>query len=366
MSRRWSSWCDGRSDGTGRVTKRAIVLMNLGGPDSLDAVRPFLFNLFSDPAIFRLPQPFRSGLAALVARRRARVAAEIYRHMGGGSPLLANTEAQADALHAALGRPADMRVFIAMRYWHPFTVQAVSDAQEWGADEVLLLPLYPQFSTTTTASSVRAWRDAARYLGFDAPVRSVCCYPAEAGFIAAMAALIAPALDQTARHGRPRLLLSAHGLPEKVVRAGDPYQWQCERTAAALVEALGRPDLDWAVCYQSRVGPMKWIGPSTDAEIRRAGAGRVPVVVAPIAFVSEHSETLVEIEIEYRKLAADVGVPDFVRVPTVGTHPAFIEGLARLVRDAQNGPPATLSGSGGRLCPPACSACPLQPVRTVS
>ena len=280
------------------MSKRlAIVLMNLGGPDSLDAVRPFLFNLFNDPAIFRLPSPFRTWLARYVSRKRNPLAMDIYRHLGGGSPLLPNTELQARALHAALGGGEDVRVFIAMRYWHPFTLQTVAEVKAWKADEALLLPLYPQFSTTTTASSFAAWHKAAKFLRLDVPTKSVCCYPEEDGFIRAAAGLIAPKLDEAARHGTPRLLLSAHGLPEKVVKGGDPYQWQCERTAKAIVAALNNPGLDWTLCYQSRVGPMKWIGPATDAEIRRAGTDKAPLVVAPMAFVSEHSETLVELDI---------------------------------------------------------------------
>jgi ferrochelatase len=340
--------------------RTAIVLMNLGGPDSLDAVRPFLFNLFSDPAIFRLPQPFRNWLAAMVAKRRTPVAVEIYRHLGGSSPLLANTEAQAEALHAALGGDDDVRVFIAMRYWHPFSIQAAAEIQAWEPDEVLLLPLYPQFSTTTTASSVAAWQRAAKFLGLSAPIRLVCCYPVQTGFIQAMAEMIGPVLDEAAMHGTPRLVLSAHGLPERVVAAGDPYRAHCEATAAAIVAALDRPGLDWVGSYQSRVGPLKWIGPATDAEVRRAGADRVPLVVAPIAFVSEHSETLVELDIEYRKLAEETGVPAYRRVPAVGTAPAFIEGLARLVRTALD--PQTTAVSGGEsFCPPGCRYCPRSP-----
>ena len=339
--------------------KIAVVLMNLGGPESLETVRPFLFNLFSDPAIFRLPQPFRSMLAALVARRRAKVAVEIYRAIGGGSPLLANTEAQARALEAALAEGEDVRVFIAMRYWHPFTVETVRQVQDWGADEVVLLPLYPQFSTTTTASSLAEWGRAAWFLNFRVPTRSICCYPEEPGFIAAVADAVGPKLDEAQPHGKPRLLLSAHGLPERVVAAGDPYRFQCERTAAAIVGALDRPGLDWVLCYQSRVGPMKWIGPSTDSEVARAGADRVPVVIAPIAFVSEHSETLFEIEIEYRKQAAEAGVPYFARVPAVGADPRFIAGLARLAGTAAAEKSKTISGSGGRICPAECKSCPL-------
>jgi len=339
--------------------KRAVVLFNLGGPDSLEAVRPFLFNLFNDPAIFHLPQPFRSWLAAFVAKRRAPVAVEIYRHLGGSTPLLANTEDQARALHQALGGGSDTRVFIAMRYWHPFTAQAVADVQAWGADEIVLLPLYPQYSTTTTESSVKAWHEAARFLGLKVPTRTVCCYPTAAGFIDAAADLIAPALTGAALYGKPRLLLSAHGLPETVVKGGDPYQFQCERTAAAIVDRLGIPDLDWTVCYQSRVGPMKWIGPSTDEAIRKAGQDKVPAVVAPIAFVSEHSETLVEIEIEYRKLAGEVGVPYFVRVPTVSAAPSFIAALAGLVNEVSSSKAACIPGDGHRICPGSCTRCPI-------
>src|SRR5262249_35706466 len=157
--------------------KRAVVLFNLGGPDSLEAVRPFLFNLFNDPAIFHLPQPFRSWLAALVAKRRAPGAVDIYRHLGGGSPLLAHTEDQARALSAGLGGGGDPRVLIAMRYWHPFTAQPVADVQAWGPDEIVLLPLYPQFSTTTTASSLKAWHETAKFLGLNVPTKAICCYP---------------------------------------------------------------------------------------------------------------------------------------------------------------------------------------------
>lgn len=345
--------------------RQAIVLFNLGGPDSLSAVRPFLFNLFNDKAIFRLPQPFRSLLAALVAKRRTPIAVEIYRHLGGGSPLLPNTKAQAIAIHEALGGTDDIRVFIAMRYWHPFTAQTIADVQAWAPDEIILLPLYPQFSTTTTASSLSAWHDAANSFGLKIPTREICCYPTETGLIKAMADLIAPGLVEAAKYGQPRLLLSAHGLPESVVNSGDPYQWQCEQTAQAVVAYLAQSnadwtDLDWTVCYQSRVGPMKWIGPSTDAEIRRAGQDKVPVVIAPIAFISEHSETLVEIEIEYRKLADEEGVPFFGRVPAVGAASDFIEALASLIRRTRHEVMSISSGCGGRLCPNSYGGCPLK------
>jgi protoporphyrin/coproporphyrin ferrochelatase len=314
----------------GRV---AVVLMNLGGPDRLEAVQPFLFNLFSDPAILRLPVLFRLPLAHIISRRRTPIAREIYRRLGGGSPLVANTEAQARALEAVLGPP--YRCFVAMRYWHPTSEETAVEVAGWGADQIVCLPLYPQFSTTTTASSLAAWRAAMARRGLDRPPQVVCCYPSDPGFVKAVAGLIRPVLDLAAEHERPpRLLLTAHGLPKRIVLSGDPYQNQVEATAAAVIAALNRPGLDWTTCYQSRVGPLEWIGPSTEGEIRRAGKDGVPVVVAPISFVSEHSETLVELDLDYRDLAVASGVRAYHRVPTVGTEPGFIRSLAALVRQA--------------------------------
>jgi protoporphyrin/coproporphyrin ferrochelatase len=312
------------------MARIAVVLMNLGGPNAPGAVEPFLYNLFSDPAIIRLPGFLRLPLARVVARRRARVARDIYQRLGGGSPLLANTEAQARALEAALD--PEHRCFIAMRYWHPTSVEAAAEVVEWSPDKIVCLPLYPQFSTTTTASSLAAWQRAAARYGFDRPTETVCCYPAEEGFIQAIAGLIRPVLDRAAGQARlPRLLLTAHGLPVKIVRQGDPYPSQVEATAAAVIEAVDRPGLDWRVCYQSRVGP------ATDDEIRQAGRDQVPIVVAPISFVSEHSETLVELDLDYRYLAEASGVSAYYRVPTVGIDPSFIQALAGLVRRAAAG-----------------------------
>lgn len=306
--------------------RRAVVLMNLGGPDSPAAVRPFLYNLFSDPAIITLPAALRLPLAWLIAWRRSEIAGEIYAHLGGASPLLANTQAQAAALEALLGDGT--RCFIAMRYWHPLTKETVAAVKAWDPDEIVCLPLYPQCSTTTTGSSLAAWRDEARRQGLDRPMRAVESYPTAAGFVAAVAGAVEETLGAVAN---ARLLLSAHGLPLKIVRAGDPYPGEIGKTAAAIVAALARPGLDWRVCYQSRVGPLAWLGPSIDDEIRRAGAEGVPVVVAPISFVSEHSETLVELDRDYRRLAESCGVPAYHRVRTVGTDPRFIAALAKLV-----------------------------------
>jgi len=309
--------------------KTAVVLFNLGGPDSLDAIRPFLFNLFNDKAIISLPQPWRWLLARYISGKRAPVARGIYNHLGGSSPLLKQTLDQATALEAALGK--DFKVVVAMRYWHPFADQALKQVQDWGAERVILLPLYPQFSTTTTGSSLKQWHQLAA--GSFQETKVVCCYPVLPGFVEAMAELIRGHYSQALAHGKPRLLFSAHGLPQSIVDKGDPYQRQVEQSAAAIVEKLGISDLDWAICYQSRVGRAKWIGPSTEEELARAGSDKVPVVVIPVAFVSEHSETLVELDIEYRHLAEQLAIPAYFRVPTVQSHPSFIQGLAQLVTD---------------------------------
>jgi ferrochelatase len=312
--------------------KVAIILFNLGGPDSLDAVQPFLRNLFGDPAILRLPTLIRAPLARFLSSRRTAKARAIYARIGGSSPILGQTEAQARALEAALGQDGgeghEWRGYVCMRYWHPMTEAVVRSVKRFAPDRIILLPLYPQFSTTTTASSFKEWNDTAT---FKVTTRTIDSYPTEPGFIAASVALVKQGLAE-AGAGPRRVLFSAHGLPERVIKAGDPYQAQVEQTAKAIADGLG--EIDWSICYQSRVGPLKWIGPSTDAEIRRAGVDRVAVVVYPLAFVSEHSETLVELDIDYRHLAEKTGVPTYIRVPTVGTHPLFIEGLARLVRDA--------------------------------
>ena len=340
------------------MSRLAVVLFNLGGPDSLESVEPFLRNLFWDPAIIRALAPVRWLLGWLVSKRRGPEAREIYRELGGASPIAAATEAQAVALRGALSDLGEVEVVVAMRYWHPRSGEAARRLAAFRPDSVVLLPLYPQFSTTTTASSLRAWDAAATAAGLDAPAWAVCCYPRAAGLVDAHAALIGPLLDEAARAGPPRLLFSAHGLPEKVVVAGDPYQWQVGETAGRIIARLGRPALDWVICYQSRVGPLAWLGPSTEDEIDRAGRDGVPLVVAPIAFVSDHAETLVELDVTGRERARRAGVPCYSRVPALGTHPAFIAALADLVRGAM-GRSGLGSGEGGRACPATHRRCAL-------
>ncbi|HVJ42661.1 MAG TPA: ferrochelatase [Dongiaceae bacterium] len=315
----------------------AVVLFNLGGPDNLAAVRPFLFNLFSDRAIITLPNPFRWLIAQLISRRRAPIAREIYQKMGGGSPILPNTEQQAAALTAELRDIGTVRSFICMRYWAPMTEAVVQAVKDFAPDEIILLPLYPQFSTTTTASSYRLWQREAQRQGLVAPTKLICCYPTEPGFIAALARGAAAGLAEARRlapQAEPLIVFSAHGLPKKIVDAGDPYVTQVEAGVAAVASALSLPDHQWITAFQSRVGPLEWVGPATDNVIRQAADDGRSIVVVPVAFVSEHSETLVELDIEYRHLAEEHHAAAYVRVPTVNADAEFIAGLGGLIRAA--------------------------------
>jgi protoporphyrin/coproporphyrin ferrochelatase len=323
--------------------KTAIVLFNLGGPDSPAAVRPFLFNLFNDPAIITLPGPLRWMLAQFISRKRAPVAQAIYAELGGASPLLAETETQAKALEAALAddRDNEYRVFTAMRYWHPMSDETAGDVAEWGAEHVVLLPLYPQFSTTTTESSIRDWSRAVAAIGYKVPTAVMCCYPVQPDYVAAQARLLRAELRQTP--GPVKVLFSAHGLPVKFIEGGDPYQWQIEQGAEAIAKESGLGATDYRVCYQSRVGRLEWLGPSLDQALTEAARHSANVVVMPISFVSEHSETLVELDIEYKEIAANLGIGHYRRVRTLTADAGYITALKKLVLQA-----ATKKG----LCPP--------------
>lgn len=338
----------------------AVVLFNLGGPDSPEAVRPFLKNLFSDPAIIGVPQPFRWVLAELLSRRRAPIAREIYGKIGGRSPILPQTEDQARALERWLqGQGVEGRAFVAMRYWKPFAAETAAAVKAYGPDRIVLAPLYPQYSTTTSASSIADWDLAAKAVGIGAESNTLCCFPLEGGFVLAYAALLKAELANVPLGAKTRVLFSAHGLPERVIKRGDPYQYQVERTADAIAASIGEAMPDWRVTYQSKVGPLKWIGPATDDEIVRAGAEGTGLVILPLAFVSEHSETLVELDIEYRELAHEKGVPFYRRVPAAGTHPEFVAGLGSAILRAINGGSICGGGpEGGRLCPANFGQCP--------
>ena len=341
--------------------KIAVVLFNLGGPDKPASVRPFLVNLFKDPAILRVPFFVRPWLARIIALARGKAATANYAILGGKSPLLELTKEQASTLEAALS-DMNARCFVAMRYWHPFSIATAREVKAWNPDEVVLVPLYPQYSTTTTGSSLSAWREAAAQAGLVTPVSTLCCYHSDPGYARATAALVRRAYHDARAALDPtiplRILFSAHGLPESIVKAGDPYQFQVERTVAAVVRELDMPDLDHTVCFQSRATPQKWIEPSTETEIERAAHDKTAVLVVPIAFVSEHSETLVELDVEYRELAEKEGVPGYFRSPAQNSDPGFIEALAELVRMTLGRGPGLCSFVGGRTCPRPYGDCP--------
>ena len=334
----------------------AIVLFNLGGPDDQASVQPFLQNLFSDPAIIRVPAPIRWLLARFISHTRAKSARANYAKMGGGSPLVPESTKQARALEVAIQampgyEDADVKAFLAMRYWKPFTEDAARDVAAFKPDHVVLLPLYPQFSTTTTDSSLKAWREAGGL-----PAKMICCYPDAQGFLQAHANAVMETWQAGGSPKRVRILWSAHGLPEKVILDGDPYQKQVEETVAGLKPLLPA-HFDHTICYQSRVGPMKWIGPSTEIEIDRAAADKIGVIVVPIAFVSEHIETLVELDEEYAEKAHEAGVPFYWRAPALGTRPEFVNALAKMTIDLLAGDQDIVAVRTGG-CIVACPACP--------
>lgn len=316
------------------MKKTAVVLFNLGGPDSKESIEPFLFNFFMDRNIVRLPLPFRYLLAKKISVSRSKNEAnDSYGLLGHKSPLLENSKAQAEALEKTLGK--NFKIFVSMRYWHPMADEVVREVKNYAPDKIILLPLYPQFSTTTTRSSFLTWKVAANRAGLNTPTVEICCYPLNDGFIKASAENIKAAYETVQNEGQKniRILFSAHGLPEKIVRDGDPYQWQCEQAAEKIAQATDIENIDWQICYQSRVGRLKWIGPSLDEALTQAAQDKKTAIVYPHAFTQEHVETLVELDIEYKHKAETLGLPGYYRVPTVGTHPAFIDGLAAIVRN---------------------------------
>ncbi|WP_298222967.1 ferrochelatase [Acidocella sp.] len=316
--------------------RTAIVLFNLGGPDRPEAIKPFRVNLFLDKAIIRAPWFIRVWLSRLIARSSSKAAYENYQLMGGKSPLLELTQAQASALEANLG--PDYRCFIAMRYWHPFARETIRELKAWAPERVLLLPLYPQFSTTTTGSSLTNWREAVAEAGLTVQVTTLCCWFDDKAYVASIAALVREAIEDAMAQKkglRLRVLFSAHGLPESIIKAGDPYQAQVEATSAAVMTLLANTGVEAQVCYQSRATPQKWLEPSTIEAIEQAGRDGVGVVVVPIAFVSDHIETLVELDIENRHLAEKAGVPVYIRSRAPNDDPDFIRALAGLVRRAK-------------------------------
>ncbi|RDH48054.1 ferrochelatase [Fischerella thermalis] len=329
----------------GRV---GVLLLNLGGPEKLEDVGPFLFNLFSDPEIIRLPFPWlQKPLAWFIASRRTKKSQENYRKIGGGSPLRRITEAQADALKGqlqALGQ--DAKIYIGMRYWHPYTEEAIARIIQDGIEKLVILPLYPQFSISTSGSSFRLleklWQEDPRLQQIEYTV--IPSWYKQPGYLQAMAELIAQEIDQLPNPHEAHVFFSAHGVPKSYVEeAGDPYQQEIEECTYLIMRTLDRPNAH-TLAYQSRVGPVEWLQPYTeDAIPELATKGIKDLVVVPISFVSEHIETLEEIDLEYRELAEEAGIHTFRRVPALNAHPVFIKALADLVIDALKTPSVKLS-----------------------
>jgi ferrochelatase len=311
--------------------KKAIILFNLGGPDKIENVEPFLFNLFNDPAILNLPTFLRYPLAKLISNRRAPVAKKIYEELGGASPILKLTKEQSDALEKKINQDQEIdeyKCFIVMRCWHPRAEQVIKEVQFFNPGEVILMPLYPQYSAATSGSSIKEWKDVCKKNQYKVKTSTICCYPTDQNFVKAHTKEILKKIKDLKNF---KLIFSAHGLPEKNIKKGDPYQWQVEQSVKKIVEELNIENLDWILSYQSRVGPLKWIGPSTeDIIIENSKIGK-HIVLVPIAFVSEHSETLVELDIEYKELADANGCKNYTRVPALGTNEDFIKTMSDLI-----------------------------------
>ena len=311
--------------------KKAIILFNLGGPDKIENVEPFLFNLFNDPAILNLPTLLRYPLAKLISNRRAPVAKKIYAELGGSSPILKLTKQQANVLEFKLNQTQtedEYKCFIVMRCWNPRAKDVIKDVQLFSPDEIVLMPLYPQYSAATSGSSIKEWKDVCKRNKYNIKTSTICCYPTDHNFINAHTKEIIKKIKDLKDF---KLIFSAHGLPEKNIKKGDPYQWQVEQSVNKIVQSIDDENLDWVLSYQSRVGPLKWIGPSTEEIIvENAKAGK-HIVLVPIAFVSEHSETLVELDIEYKEIADANGCKNYTRVPALGINEDFIKAISELI-----------------------------------
>ena len=310
--------------------RQAVVLFNLGGPDKLESVEPFLFNLFNDPAIISVPSIFRYPLAKFISKKRAPIAKNIYREIGNKSPILELTQKQAKSLENNLLKKGDYKCFVVMRCWHPRAEEVINQVKEYKPEEIILLPLYPQYSASTSGSSINEWNELCKKENYNVKTRTVCCYPTENFFIESHVSLIKKTLQEVTNKNF-KLIFSAHGLPENKIKKGDPYQWQVEETVKEIMSKIKNENLDYILSYQSRVGPLKWIGPSTDEVIIKCSKEKKGIVIVPVAFVSEHSETLVELDIEYKKLAEKNNCSFYKRVPALGVEENFIKGLEELV-----------------------------------
>jgi len=317
------------------TTRRiGVVLFQLGGPDTLDAIEPFLFNLFCDPDIIDFPfaRIGRKPLAKLISSTRARKVQHHYATIGGGSPIRRFTEQQARALQRKLAESGlDAHCFVAMRYWHPFTAQAIEQLRDARCDEVVLLPLYPHYSSTTTGSSLNEWR---RLFQDDLAVHCIETFYRHELYLQALVEKIDEALARFSDPERPEVVFSAHSVPVAVIQKGDPYQRQIEETVELLMQRGGWSN-GYRLCYQSKVGASKWLQPSLHTALRELAMEKNrEVCIVPVSFVSDHVETLGEIDHEARAEAAKLGIKRFEMTSGLNDSPTFIAALADLVGNA--------------------------------
>ncbi len=320
------------------MTERvAVILLNLGGPDSLDAVEPFLFNLFSDPDIIDFPGSFlfRKRLAKLISTRRAPMVQKQYAKIGGKSPIKEFTLRQAELLEERLNERLDALVLVAMRYWNPSTDDAIDAVLAEGIEKVVLMPMYPQFSKATTVSSTKEWEQRTKERGIadKLDVVRIDHYHTDDRYVQAIVERINEGLERFAADVRDQvtIVFSAHGTPMKLVRSGDPYSGHIKETVAAVMKKGGflQPQ---TLCYQSKVGPLKWLTPSTPDTVKRLAAEGVShMLIVPIAFTSDHLETLFELNIEYRRVAKEAGVEQYELTEGLNDSPTFIDAMANLV-----------------------------------
>ncbi|EFN54521.1 hypothetical protein CHLNCDRAFT_24443, partial [Chlorella variabilis] len=324
-----------------------VLLLNLGGPDSLEDVQPFLYNLFADPDIIRLPSPvqfLQPTIAQLVSTLRAPKSREGYESIGGGSPLRRITEEQAAALRDSLcAKGINAHTYVAMRYWFPFTEEAMAAVKRDGITQLVVLPLYPQFSVSTSGSSLRLLERLLKEDPVLTRVKHVVIpsWYQRPGYVRAMADLIVAELTSGAfpqdQLDEVEIFFSAHGVPVSYIEEGDPYKEEMEECVQLVMAELQRRGVanSHTLAYQSRVGPVEWLKPYTDDSIRElANSGVRSLLAVPISFVSEHIETLEEIDCEYRELAEESGIEHWGRVPALNTNPTFIDDLADAVAEA--------------------------------
>lgn len=308
--------------------KTAVVLLNLGGPEEGSGVTAYLEKLMCDPAVIRLPLIARNLFAFCLSRLRASKTRRLYAIIGGGSSLRRETEQQARALQRALENKGDFLCCVAMRYARPSLEETVGRLLQWGADTLVYLPMYPQFSTVTTGSG---WNELLRCAGKRFRLVPVWSYAGADGFVYALARRVAAACQEANKKGRPKVIFSAHALPLGIVRDGDPYPEQCRTTATAVMKRVHDYQEDWVLSYQSRMSPIRWLGPFTEDEVTKAAQQGRPVVVVPLSFTVENLETRVDLDLRLRQMAFQAGAPGFFRIPTVGETPEFIAALTVLV-----------------------------------